>query len=376
MTRADDVRELIQEQSSGPDERRTMQAVTGRLEGTLSEDVPYRPEFKADLRRRLMTEARRELTPWYRRPAVWGTSMAAAAAVAVLAVGMQLWQGGQPGTNQPLPPTPQVTKQVQPSGTKGVGVDPHLVNRSPLPVLELQPEALPAGSPGPESIAGLETVTRLNAYRVTSQADQGLFVRMAQGLGFATQGQAEGGGFRVTQGTRNLTMTADGHIAFRDTAPAPAAGTEPVDAAGAQSEARSFLDQAALPVPSQPVVLEGLVDGKQVYAVAFTPRIENRPVVNGQTVVQVSIQGRVTQADAYLQAAPEAQGPYDVVGPAEALAGVQKLGDGTWNGVDLVYARTPAQQAVFLQPYWRVYGATPQGVRMVRYVPALIPENP
>jgi hypothetical protein len=377
MTRADDVRELIREQSDGPEERRAMQTVAGRLEESLAEDVPFRPEFQAELRRRLMAEARRELTPWYKRPAVWGSTVAVAAAAAVLAVGLNLWQAGQPGPTAPTQPSPQVadkTGQPGSKGNEGVGVDSHLVSSVPIPAIDVPAEVLPEGSPGPESIAGLENATRLSTYQVTGQADQGLFARMARGLGFAGQGQAVGGGFQASEGTRSLEMSAFGHIRYRDTAPA-ATGGAPVDAMAATRAAEAFLQQAALPVPSQPVVLERTDVGGKVYAVQYTPRVENRPVVNARTQIQVNAQGRVTVAEADLLAAPTLSGTYAVISSGEALGRIQQQNGGTWDGVDLVYVRTETGQAVFLQPYWRVYGASGQGVRMVRYVPALTPAN-
>lgn len=359
MTRAQDVREAIAEQSTSTAERRALEAVAGTLDDTLSRDVPYRPQFKAELRSQLMARARKQLTPpWYRRPAVWGTTLAAAAAVSILAIGLQFWsESGQPNA-------PQNITQDQTGNPV-----PRLVGYLDLPDVALQPDLLPAGHPGPEPIAGLDLSQGLQVYTYGSRADSALFNRMAQGLGFSEQPREAAGTFTVSQGARKLSLTADGYVTYQDTAQG-AAGA-PVDAARAQSIARSFLEQAALPVPSlDPTVL---VNDRGIFAVAYTPRIDGRPLINGRTLIQVNPDGRIIQAEAYVQGTPQPQGLKAAIGSEEGLRKAQQSADATYSGVDLVYVRTRKEGTVYLQPYWRVYGVTGRGERMVRYVQALRP---
>ncbi|HLN64797.1 MAG TPA: hypothetical protein VK464_25005 [Symbiobacteriaceae bacterium] len=369
MTKAQDVREAIAENSVTPAERRAMEVLADRLEETLTADVPHRPQFKAELRSRLVAQARRQMTPaWYRRPAVWGSAMAVAAAVGILAVGLQMWGPAGPG---PKPAGETAQAPANPVTPATPGVNPSItakqVNTINLPVVALAPEVLPAGHPGPESIGGLQQATELNLYLASGRPDEAQFARMASGLAFTGKAVTGPRGFSLTEGTRTLTMTLDGAVTYEDRT-ADSAGAA-MTAEKAQAAARTFLENAALPIPTlTPAVL---VNDKGVWAVEYTPRVDGRLIVNARTLIQISPGGKVVQAGAFVQQTYQAAGPYSVNPAAEALRQARAAADATYDGVDLVYARTLDREAVYLQPYWRVFGVNSQGARVVRYVPAL-----
>ncbi|HYG59601.1 MAG TPA: hypothetical protein VD902_16175 [Symbiobacteriaceae bacterium] len=366
MTKARDVRELIAEESSGTAERRRLEAVADALEETLAEDVPYRPQFKADLRRRLVAAARRQVTPpWYRRPATWGITTGVAAAALILAVGIRLWSG-TPGS--PVAPAPGDNF----AGEKAVDPQIKHVSKLNLPPVILADQLLAPGQPGPEALVGMDVTRGLKVYFSYNLLDEGVFARMAQGLGF-TREPRKLTEITVEEGPRSLKMSADGRVIYTDfmlPAPLPA-----VDANAALAAARRFLDQAGLPVPSlDPTVVEEIINGRRQFVITYTPRMSARPIINGRTVIRVGEEGRVVSAEAFTLSVYQEHGVYQVIAPSQAVDRARKQGGGTFDSVDLVYVRTlDDDRVMYLQPYWRVYGTHTAGQRMVRFVPALAP---
>lgn len=367
MTKAQEIRDLIAEQSSSTGERKAIEAAADRLEQTLAQDVPYRPEFKAQLRRRLMNEARRNLTPWYRRPAVWGSTMGVAAAAAILAVGLQFMQiAPTPGPNDgSTPPSPPGTTVPGDVGHGGAQVIPRVVSDLNLPAPALGDELLSSALPGPEPMNGVDWRAGLSVYLVSMQPNADQFDRIAQGLGFTQRPQVTNLGYHVAEGTRTLQLTSLGEVTYTDTA---SAGGAPADEAGALAAARRFLERAVLPIPSQPEVRQG---EQQELVVSYMPRINGRPIVNERTVIRVAAGNQVARAIAYVQARRDTVKSYEALSPEQAVTRAQEQG-GRFEQADLVYVRTASGEGVYLQPYWRVFGTNQSGARVARYVPALV----
>lgn len=373
MTRIQEIKDMIREEAASPVDRKALESLAGALEETLSQEVPYRPEFKAQLRRKLMAEARRTLTPWYRRPAVWGTSLSVAAAAAVLAIGLQMFDPTAP--QGPEQGAPEVTSTPAPTDitSRSVPVNPVLTSaeRLSLPVLNLEDERLPAGHPGPGSLAGLDPARGLQVYQLTGlsgRVDERLLTEVAGRLGLTNPPQRTAQGLQVTEGDRALLLMPDGKMIYTDPTAANPSGTPTAGAEGAQALARRFLDRAALPVPD----LSPTVTGTSVFTVVYTPRVDGMPVVNGRTVIRVTDRSGVARAEAFAPSGLESKGTQ----PAVALEQGQRLakdrgGLVTITGADLVWVRTPAQNGVYLQPYWRVFATNTQGERIARFVPAL-----
>lgn len=367
MTKAQDIRQLIAEQAAEPSERRAMEHVAEGLERSLAKDVPARPEFKAQLRRQLMAQARKNASPWYKRPAVWGSTLGVAAAAAVLAVGLNMFQATAPGQvpGTKTGPTPNVV--VDPNGPKSVvpGLTSALKDVT-LPVLDDQ--AIPAGS-RPETGAP-DVAQGLTPLVLTGSPDQQFLSDMAGRLGFTAQVVKSGDTFRVSQNGRSLSLSADLKLVYGEDLPLePPPGATAGDAEVARAAARRFLQDAGLPAPDlQPVVAE--LSGRPGYAVTFTPRVEGRPVVNGQTLVVVTA-GRVVQATMYAPTGQSATERIGAVPVADALAEANRRG-GSFSGADLVWVRSATKSgAVYLLPYWRAFGTNAQGAAVARYVPAL-----
>ncbi|MFZ5813792.1 MAG: hypothetical protein ACOY93_00635 [Bacillota bacterium] len=363
MTRAVDIKQLIAEEASTPADRRSLEQVANRLEESLSEEVPYRPEFKAQLRKQLMAQARQQLTPWYRRPAFMGSGLAVAAAAVVLAIGLNLYQKNpeavlpqvDPGPAEvaeqpnPVPPTPNVS----------------LVRSLPrdLRQVALADERLGAATPAFTGSAG--TTQGLELKQLTARPNEEQFRAMAGRLAFRGESRRTDEGWSITEGDRSLTLTEDGQVGY--TNPAEPAAAETVDAQGARTAAHRFLDQALLPIPGQPVV----VAGEDSFQVIYTEQVDGRPVINGRTLIRVSGKGSVLEARAFVATGIKTYGNYTtVLTEAEALAAAQSRG-GTFDRADLVWVRTPGEETVYLQPYWRAFGTDSQGEAIVRYVPAL-----
>ncbi|HWI64951.1 MAG TPA: hypothetical protein VNT75_24240 [Symbiobacteriaceae bacterium] len=366
MTTSRDIRELITEQSDSPVERKALEGVAGRVEDALTQDVPYRPEFKAELRRKLMAQARRQAPPsLIRRPVVWGSVMGMAAAVGILAVGLNLWSES-PKTPSVTPPTQVVT----PGPGHNTTVKP--VSTFPeIPRARLSDEPLPAGQTSADSLAGLDLSQGLEVYELSGLPDQAQFSKIAAGLKFTAAPESGAGSWTVHDTTRTLQVSADGRVVYLDSSPDPA-GARPVDAAGAAAAAEKFLFDASLPIYGQPVVEETLLRGSRLFRVTYTWRVgDRRPVVNLTTVVTVSERGRVAEANGSVQFVHTSKGKTTaIVKPDEALQETARSGD-SFRGVDLVFARVKSDSgAYYLAPYWRAFGS---GV--VRYVPALAPKQ-
>lgn len=374
MTKAQDIRELIAEQSADPGERRALETVANVLQETLAEEVPYLPEFRTELRRHLMVQAHRTLNPWYRRPAVLSMTAGMAAAVAVLAVGLRLWQPGvQPGTPEITPPNPGTIA----TRDNNRPVQPFTVSETELQAFQLADEPLLPGAAGPESLAGLDLSEGLRLYAVTGRPNQEQFLRIASSLGFSGQHQVLSGSYAVAQGAKSLTVAFDGKVTYTDDEPEPQnAPGSTVDANGAKVVARRFLDKAALPVPGMEIVTETSLGAiNRVYMVSYTPRVEGRPVVNGRTVIYVTGHSRVARAEAFVSSSVEVHRSYPAVLPEQAVRVAQdRDGNMRPDGADLVYARSSTGEGIYLQPFWRVYGTDSQGKRMVRYVSAWFKE--
>lgn len=369
MTRAEDLKGLIAENAVSQAERKSLEHVAEKLEDQLEKDVPFRPEFKAELRQRLMAEARRQNPPWYRRPAVMGGTLGVAAAAAVLVVGLNLVNSkpSQPPTKAATPaPTP--APNVQTPGF--TSFNPTLVSRTNLPVVQLPDEELPSRvidlSGAPVAATTLKAV-RLSV-RVT---DQDVAV-MAGNIGLSAKVVTVQSGWQVSEGNRVLTVTADGKVSFADTSGGDRKDTPTGGIEGARVVARQFLDRANLPVPDRaPSVTESTEGGAKAYTVVFTQRVDGQPVVNAPVMVRVNDFSGVVAAEAYLSASTEDLGPFEAVDPSDALKTAQEKGGGDFTTTDLAWVRTVTDSQVFLQPYWRVIGSQTQGTRLARYVPAL-----
>lgn len=373
MTRIQEINDMIHEEAASPADRKALESLAGALEETLSHEVPYRPEFKAQLRRKLMAEARRTLTPWYRRPAVWGTSLGVAAAAAVLAVGLQMFDPAAPLNPETSPPEVASTPAPTEIKNQPVPVNPVLTSaeRLSLPVLALEDERLPAGHSGPGSLAGVDLARGLQVYQLTGlsgRVDERLLTEVAGRLGLTNPPRQTAQGLQVTQDDRALLLMPDGKMVYTDPAAANPSGTPTSGPEGAQALARRFLDRAALPVPD----LSPTVTGTSVFTVIYTPRVDGWPVVNGRTVIRVTDRSGVARAEAFAPSGLESKG----LQPAISLEQGQRLaqergGLVTVTGADLVWVRTPAQNGVYLQPYWRLFATNTQGERIARFVSAL-----
>lgn len=365
MTRAFDIKQLIAEEASGPTERRALEEMAHRLDDTLSAEVPYRPEFKAQLRKQLMTQARQQLTPWYRRPSFLGSSMAVAAAAVVLAFGLNLWQSDLP---EIAPSAPEVAPnakvaQPEPTGTSFL-VSEQLRD---VPVIELADERLTSTVPGSKRAAAETAQGMLQLKRLTARPDEEQFRAMANRLAFRGESRRTSDGWMASDENQTLTMTQDGKVGYTNSSPSASPSAQEIDADRARQVAHQFLDRAVLPIPTlQPAITP--VD--DTFSVTYTEMVEGRPIVNARTIILVSKQGAVVKAEAYVASGTSTQGTYQAITEAEALTEARN-GGGTFDQADLVWVRTPGDSTVYLQPYWRAFGTDSGGTPVVRYVPAL-----
>jgi hypothetical protein len=351
---------LLKEQSADP---RTFAGVAARLQAELESPVPMRPAFKADLRARLMTEAAgRRPTLWFQRPAVL-SALGGAAAVVVLAVGLHLFTGSGGKT---LPPTTG-PGQTQPGPSGGLA---HFFNKTALPAVVVADERR-SGQPIPGG--GLEGAKELPTYTLTGQVTADLTQGIAQRLAFQNPTPvASGDRFQVTEGARSLEVTKTGELLYEDKNAANSDSGVAVQAGStltggqAVQVANQFLQQALLPVvDASPAVAEA----DQAFLVSYQDRFQGRPVVGGDTQVWVSRSGGVRRLQSVTPSGQEQASSYSVVTYADAVKQAE-IGGGRFDRGDLVWVRTPVEQKVYLQPYWRLFGHDESGP-IIRYVPAL-----
>jgi len=369
MNSTHDVHELIGEQAEGPEERVQLSQIADALDEALQAEVPYRPEFRAALRDQLMAEARRTLLPWYRRPVVWGSSIAAAAAAAVVMLGIWYAQPGAPGAPSQVAQNDGVNS-FEHSST------PRLTSDVQIPQAFLPDELVTDQRIQPEPVTGLDPSLGVPVYLLRNAADLDQFQRVAANLGITGIPQQVQGGYWIGTGDKSLTMSTDGRIIYVDAAAASSTGSV-IDADGAREAAYRFLNRAALPVPDlQPVVsAQPGEQGGQVFQVTYTPRLDGRPVVNGRTVVWLTDRSRVFRAEAYVYAREESIGSTALITAEEAVNLARSRGGGQFGPeADLVYVRAAGDGVVYLQPQWRVFGQDSAGDRVVRYIPAMAAE--
>jgi len=379
MTEMDDIKGILNEQATDAVESQALELTVARLEQVLSKDVSYRPAFKAELRNRLLTQARPKQVPWYGRVSIWGSGLGLVAAVAVLVVGLPLLQGGMVvpfGTMEPppgitaLPPeTPEIVDGPQ------IALVPRLTNQLNLAVPEIPDEILPAA--GHEINGDSPDVTQgLRVYTLTARPNEEQFTDLAVRIGVSAMIQPIDRGFQAISEHRTLQMTVDGLVQFEDRSSVAAASEMVVDPAAARLIARRFLDRAALPVPDlQPAVHEERSDsGGFSFTVSYSPRVDRMPIVNGRTMIRVTSQGQVERAEAFVASGHQTTIPYAVIAKEDAIRIATERGGFIKSDQvsDLVLVRTLSDQTVHLQPYWRIFGQTGTGVKIARYVPALI----
>ncbi len=368
MTRAFDLKQLIAEEASGPAERRAMEEMASRLEEALHEDVPYRPAFKAQLRQRLVAEARRHVVPWYRRTSVIGSGVAVAAAAFVLVFGMNMWQQQgtteqPPDATQPPAVTPQVAKDPTPVEQPGrISLVSDIKDAQPVYVPDT-PLASVSRAPSPVKV---DPSKGLELQYLTGRPDEAQFRTMAQGLAFRGESRRSSEGYVVEEGTRKLILTDDGKVNYTDSDPEIPLGSALIDAEGAKAVAYRFLDRAWLPIPGQAEV-KAETGG---FTVVYTEYLAERPVINAQTLVLVTDRGGVLKAEAYVSSGIKLKGSFRALTEAEALEEAKARG-GSFDRADLVWVRTKGEETVYLQPYWRAYGTDSSGRAVARYVPAL-----
>ncbi|WP_374712072.1 hypothetical protein [Symbiobacterium terraclitae] len=375
MSRYADITELIAEQAADRAERLALEATARRLARGLERPVPYRPEFREALRRDLLLAARKQQRSWYRRPAFMGSGIAVAAAVAALALGLSLWQPPagiqQPGTGlvaepQPAPPAGDpASTGVQPS-ENGPPTSYLVSLPADLPAVTLADERGAAVTAALEAPVASAPAGGLQLMRLTARPGEAEFRAMAGRLGFRGESRRTEQGWAISEGERTLTMTTDGTVQYADASPVQAAGPR-VEAQAAGQAARRFLDQALLPVYSQPDITAG-ADG---YTVVYTERVEGRPVVNARTEIGVNFSGTVVRAKAYVASGVTTHATYtDYISEREALALAEERG-GSFQRADLVWVRSVGEETVYLQPVWRLFGTDAEGAPVARYVPAL-----
>jgi hypothetical protein len=364
-----ELRELLEENGADP---RAYAHLAAGLQAELESPVMMRPEFRVELRTRLMAEARERLRrPWWRRPLVWSSLGGVAAAAVVLTIGLRLYTGGErslvPGSDLTTPPVthlPEAGKE--PTGTApGLSGTPHRVSSTKLPVLHLADEQR-AGTID-QAGGALDPSAELPVYVLTGQVNEALFQTIADRFGMSGGSPtSRPGEFGVTLGARTLKLQTDGHLTYEDASPAPSPTGE-TQVADPATVATTFLQQVQLPVvEAHPSVREEAGH----YLVIYQDRYLGRPIVNGATRVWVSRAGVIRRLDTFTPAGQQYDTAYTAVPLGEALAKASALG-GSFTSGDLVWVRTPSGDTVYLQPYWRLFGTDQQGQPVVRYLPAL-----
>jgi len=372
VNRYADISELIAEQAADSTEQKALEAVARRVARELERPVPYRPEFKEALRQQLMHAARRRMRPWYRRPIVVGSGFAAVAAAAALVIGLQLAQPpAVQGPNEIAGQAPSVEpgpSAEPPPAAPGGGATYLVALPADLPEVRLADER--TGADSLVSPAGAQAVGSVQLMRLTARPDEAAFRAMATRLGFRGESRRTDSGWVVTDEDRSLTMTTDGTVQYADVSE-PDAEVEPVDAQGAGQAAQRFLDQALLPVHSQPDI-SARDDG---FMVVYTEHVEGRPVVNARTEISVNQAGMVVRARAYVPSGVTIHATYtEFVTAQEALELAEERG-GSFQRAELVWVRSVGDGTVYLQPAWRVLGTNAQGTPVARYVGALVDQD-
>jgi hypothetical protein len=339
---------------------RTFAGVAAGLQAELERPVPMRPAFKAELRARLMAEAAsRRPARWFQRPALW-SALGGVAAVFVLVVGLRLFTA----TPTPAPETGRPTTPTTPQPVGSEDPRRFLVNKTTLPLVQV-PDESQTGAPTPSGT--LETAKELPAYKLTGTVDAGLVKGLAERLAFREPAPvAEGDHYRVTDGARVIQVSRSGAFRYEDAAAGQTKDAPAVTEGQAVQVANQFLQRAALPV----VDLDPAVAREaETFLVSYEDRYEGRPIIGGSTRVWVSRGGSVRRVESFTPAGEEYVASYEAVAYADAVKAAEAKGGHFYRG-DLVWVRTTAEQTVYLQPYWRLFGEDASGP-IIRYVPAL-----
>ena len=371
MRRYADVTELIAEQAADSTEQKALEAVARRVAHELERPVPYRPKFKAELRQELLRAARRRLRPWYGRPAMVGPGLAAVAAAVALAIGLQM-------ARPPAAQGPEQVAEEQPAAPEAPA-PPSVTGDEPTSYLVHLPADLPEVRLADERTrldrqllapASTAVVGSVQLMRLTARPGEADFRAMASRLGFRGESRRTDRGWVVADEDRSLTMTTDGTVQYADLSE-PDADAAPVDAQAAGQAAQRFLDQAALPVHSQPDI-SPREDG---FMVVYTEHVDGRPVVNARTEIAVNQAGTVVRARAFVPSGVTLHATYtEFVSEQEAVQLAAERG-GSFQGAELVWVRSVGDGTVYLQPAWRVLGTNAQGAPVARYVGALVHED-
>lgn len=347
---------LLKEQGADP---RTYAGVTARLQVGLEAPVPMRPEFKANLRARLMAEAKaggRRPVRWFQRPAVL-SAIGSAAAIVVLAIGLRVFTDG----GKVIPPLSGVTPPGSSQPNQGPSGTPHLVSKTDLPEPHLPDEHV-AGQP--TSDGSLEKAEELPTYTLTGKVTVDLTKGIAEALDFHNPAVGLSDRFEVTEGARTLAVSKTGELVYEDASGGTGQGVK--SKSEAVQVANQFLAQALLPVvDANPAVAEASQD----FLVRYQDRFQGRPIVNGDTQVWVSRSGGVKRVQSVTPSGQEQSSSYSIVAYADAVKTAETSG-GRFDRGDLVWVRTPLGEQVILQPYWRLFGQDSTGP-IIRYVSAL-----
>jgi len=369
----DDIKGILSEHTHEAGELRALSRTAERLEKVLGQEVPYRAEFKAQLRQQLVAMARPAGEPWYRRVSVWGSGLGLVAAAAVLVIGLQLLQGGPvepPGMTALPPNAPEIVDRPR------IALLPRLTNQLNLTTPQIPDEVVRPTSPEADPSNVVNAEQGLRVYTLTARPNEEQFTDLAVRLGVSAMIQRVDRGFQAFDDRRKLQMTMDGMVQFEDLVPPQTEAAPVVNAIEARAIARRFLDRAALPVLDlQPAVHEErTAQGLASFTVSYAPRVDQMPVINGRTLIRVSSQGHVDRAEAFVASGHQTTIPYAVISKEDAILAAKERGDfvPSANVSDLVLVRTVGDQAVYLQPYWRIFGQSSSGVQVARYVPALV----
>jgi hypothetical protein len=399
VSQSSDVRSAIWEQARSEQERRELEEIVRALDG-LGEQIPYRPEFRAQLRQRLLREARR-MRPWYRRKGLWTAATAVAAGIGAVVL-FQAFDGGgtqrqpvqvplaaqqAPAAPDPVQPTQVIAvTEFRPSQGQLVAAQ-YVLGRADLPD-EWVGEGRKAGAWTAKislqidpsmSLPPVGTTESVYVILQVPPRPESLALR-AERMGFRSGVAGSFGDLlTVAEGHRRLELHPDGRLVYE--AGADGAAVPASDEAGATGAARRWLEEAGIAAPAG----EPLVSRENgAWQVTFVPVFRNGfPAVTEAIRVWVVPTGHVVRATATTGQLEE-RGELPVITaeqaiqllegrPLEGLEGDAAL---TLTQMELVYARPTTLlpgAPLFLQPYWR---ATLQAgeTTIRRYVPAIKPE--